>query len=121
MSGDCKLSVSAGEIGKSFEVNALHKSFRCDEQLNRPNDTSVMRPVTGTSSGHHVVVECVIHTHRDRVGLSPAEQMSDIKHERRVALAHMVSRQFAIDPDWRAFFQPRQISACSLCLHAEPV
>src|SRR6267378_5590937 len=33
------------------------------------------------------------------VGLSPAQQMSDIKHERGVALAHMLSSQFPIYPD----------------------
>jgi hypothetical protein len=57
ISGDGKLSVSAGEIGKSFEVNALHKRFRCNDQLHRPIDTSVMRPITGTSPGHHVAIE----------------------------------------------------------------
>src|SRR6267378_619316 len=33
------------------------------------------------------------------VGLSPAQQMSDIKHERGVALAHMLSSQFPVNPD----------------------
>src|ERR1700676_2263296 len=99
MGSECKHSVSAGEIRKSFDVNSLHKSFRRDQQLNRPKDASVMRPVAGTPSGYHVVVECVIHTHCDRVGFPPAEQMSDVKRERRVSLAHMFSSQFAIDPD----------------------
>src|SRR5580700_5849968 len=98
--GGCKLSVSAGQMGKSFDVNALHKSLRCNEQLYRPVDASVVRPITGMSPGHHVVVECVIDAHRDRVGTSPAEQMSDINHERGVTLAQMLSSQFPIYPDF---------------------
>src|SRR5260370_18560685 len=58
-----------------------------------------MRPITGTSPGNHVVIKCVIHAHGDRVGTSPAEQMSDIKQERRVTLAHMLSSEFSIYPD----------------------
>jgi hypothetical protein len=67
--------------------------------LHRPVDASVMRPVTGVSPGHHALIKCVINAHGDRVGTSPAEQMSDIKHERGVTLAHMLSSQFPIYPD----------------------
>src|SRR5439155_11554946 len=77
MSGNGKLPVSGGEIGKSFNVNPLHKCLRRYEQLNRPIDTPVVRPVAGTSSRHHVFIECIIHAHYDHAGLSPTEQMSD--------------------------------------------
>src|SRR6267143_5140862 len=63
ISGDGKLSVPAGEIGKGFEVNARHKSFRCNEQLHRPIDASIMRPITGTSPGHHVAIERIVNAH----------------------------------------------------------
>ncbi len=43
-----------------------------------------------------MVIKCVINSHGDRVGTSPAEQMSDIKHERGVTFAHMLSSQFPI-------------------------
>src|SRR6266853_3357827 len=99
ISGDGKLSVSAGQIGNGLDVNALHKSLCCNEQLHRPVDASVMRPITGTSPGHHVLIECIVNAHCDGVGLSPTEQMRDIKHERGVALAYMLSSQFPVYPD----------------------
>src|SRR5258708_29066120 len=58
-----------------------------------------MRPITGVSSGHHVLIECVVNAHRDGVGLSPTQQTRDVKHERGVALAHMLSSQFPVYPD----------------------
>src|SRR5215475_13101912 len=36
-----KLSVPAGEIRNGFDIDALYKSFRSDEQLHRPIDTPV--------------------------------------------------------------------------------
>src|ERR1700751_5038433 len=47
MHGDGKRTVSAGEIWNGFEVNTLHKCFRCNEQLYRPIDPAIMRPITG--------------------------------------------------------------------------
>src|SRR5258708_6914543 len=70
-----------------------------NNQLHRPVDASVMRPITGVSPGQHVFIECVINAHGDCVGTSPAEQMSDIKHKRGVTLAYMLSCQFPIYPD----------------------
>src|SRR5216684_2967407 len=58
-----------------------------------------MCPIAGSSPGHHVIVERIINAHGDRVGTSPAEQMSDIKHERRVTFPHMLSGQFPVYPD----------------------
>ena len=58
-----------------------------------------MRPITGTSPGHHVLIECVVNAHCDGVGLSPTQQTSDVKPERGVALAHMLSSQFPVYPD----------------------
>src|SRR5712664_1991653 len=98
ISGDGKLSVSAGEIGNGLHINALHKSFRRNDQLHRPVDTSIVRPVTRVSSGHHVLIECIINAHCNSVGNSPAQQMSDIKHEGGVALANVLSSQFTVYP-----------------------
>src|SRR5258708_17627437 len=99
ISSDGKLPVSAGEIGKGLNVNALHKSFRCNDQLHRPVDAAVMRPIAGSSPGHHVLIECIINAYGERVGTSPTKQMSDVKHERGVALPHMLPSQFPVYPD----------------------
>src|SRR5713226_5213857 len=46
-----------------------------------------------------MLVERTINAHGDSVGLSPAQQMSDVKHERRVTLARVLSSQFPVYPD----------------------
>src|ERR1700721_3581676 len=48
------------EIGISFDINTLYKRFRGNQELYRPVDASVMRPITGTPSRHHVLIEYII-------------------------------------------------------------
>ena len=48
VAGHCDRCRFAGEIGSSFDVYTFHEYFRSDEELHRPEDASVVRPVTGT-------------------------------------------------------------------------
>src|SRR6267378_150819 len=98
--GDGNLRIPTCEIGNGFGINTLYKSSRCNEQLHWPVDASVMRPITGTSSRHHMLIECIVNSHCNGVGTSQAQQVSDIKHECGVAFADMVSGQLPIYPDF---------------------
>src|SRR6267378_4642393 len=98
--GDGNLRIPTCEIGNSFGINTLYKSSRCNEQLHWPVDASVMRPITGTSSRHHMLIECIVNSHCNGVGTSQAQQVRDIKHECGVALADMISGQLPIYPDF---------------------
>src|SRR5258708_3981654 len=98
---DGNLRVPACKIRNSFNINALHKRFRGNEQLHRPVDASVMRPVAGTPPRHHVLVERIVSAHGKGVRTSQPQQVSDIKHEGGVAFAGMFSGQLPVYPDFR--------------------
>src|SRR5882724_4171438 len=89
ISRNSNLPVSAREVGNGFDIDALYKSSRSNEQLYRPVDSAIVRPIAGTPPGQHVAVERAINPHRDRVGTAPVHQASDIKHESRITFARM--------------------------------
>src|ERR1019366_5783070 len=89
---------AGGKIGNRFNVDTLDKSLRRDQQLDRTKDSAIVGPIAGTSSRQHVIVEGTIHTHRDRIGLAPAEELRDVEGKSRVTLAGMFSGEPAIDP-----------------------
>src|SRR5216683_4892114 len=99
VAGDCDRCVSAGEIGSGFDVYTFHEYLRSNEELYRPEDASVVRPVTGTPARQHVFIERIVHTNGNGVCFSPMEQMCDVERERGVALAPVFPGHLAINPN----------------------
>src|SRR4029077_7933842 len=99
VAGDCDRCISAGEIRSALDVYTFHEYSRSDKELYGPEDTSVVRPVTGAPARQHMFIERIVHTNGNGVCFSPKEQLCDVERERGVALAPVFPGHLAINPD----------------------